>query len=141
MNLKYKKSSSTSEHLNKVKNIARRNECFNCRKKGHKAKQCKPQKKRKPHKKKEEGEEKSDNEETTTVIKELIIFSAEDQSSTSVMRQNSDWFIDSGATHHVTLRRGVFVTYHNGDFRAVKMRNKDISAVISGEGRPYDRID
>ena len=34
-----------------------------------------------------------------------------------------------GATHHATLRRNVFVIYHNEDFGAVNIRNKDISQI------------
>ena len=36
-----------------------------------------------------------------------------------------------GATHHATLRRNVFVKYHNEDFGVVKIGNKDISQIAS----------
>ena len=64
-------------------------------------------------------------------MKQLIVFSAEDQPCICVMSQDSDWLMDSGATHHATLKRDVFVRYHNRDFSEVKMRNKDVSQIVS----------
>jgi len=59
-------------------------------------------------------------------MEELVVFSIEDQSCICVMRHDSDWLVDSGATHHAIPRRDVFVTYHRRDFGEVKMRHKGI---------------
>ena len=64
-------------------------------------------------------------------MKELIVFSAEDQSCICVMRQFSDCLMDLEITPLASPRRNVFVTYHNEDFSAVKMGNKDISQIAS----------
>ena len=53
-------------------------------------------------------------------MKELVVFSAEDQSCIKM---------DLRATHHATLRRDMFVIYHNGDFCEVKMENKNVSHI------------
>jgi len=61
-------------------------------------------------------------------MEKLVVFSAEDhQSCIYVMRQDSVWLIDSGATHHAIPRRDVFMTYHSGNFSTMDMVNKDIT--------------
>ena len=38
--------------------------------------------------------------------------------------------MDLEATYHATPMKDVFVTYHNGDFSAAKMENKDVSQIV-----------
>ena len=47
------------------------------------------------------------------------------------MRQDSDCVNNSGATYHANTRGDVSVTYHIGDFGAVKMENKNVSEITS----------
>ena len=42
-------------------------------------------------------------------MKEMIVFSVENQSCICVMHHNSNWLVNSGATHHTTPWRDIFV--------------------------------
>ena len=54
-----------------------------------------------------------------------------DEGCVRLVTQDSNWVIDSSAPFQVTSHSDFFTSYINGDFGNVRMRNSDVSKIVS----------
>ncbi|KAF2318250.1 hypothetical protein GH714_003557 [Hevea brasiliensis] len=56
------------------------------------------------------------------------------RSQVSLEFNETTWLVDSGTSHHVTLKKEFFNSYASGDFGILRMGNGGLSQVIGIEG-------
>ena len=81
--------------------------------------------------KKEQNEMKKENKETNTIVVEGDIMIVTDDGCISLVTQDNNWVIDSGASFHVTSHSDFFTSYRTSDFGNVRMGNSGISKIVS----------
>ena len=80
--------------------------------------------------KREQNEMKKNEKETNTVAAEGNITIVCDEGCVSLVAQDSNWVIDSGASFHVTSHGDFFRSYTAGDFGNVRMGNNGTSKIV-----------
>ena len=80
--------------------------------------------------KREQNEIKKNEKETNTVAVEGNITIVCDEGCVSLVAQDINWVIDSGASFHVTSHGDFFRSYSAGDFGNVRMGNNDTSKIV-----------
>ena len=93
-------------------------ECNYCHKKGHIKKYCSKLKSR---------TEKDSNHKGTTSVDFLLVHEFE---FANLFDSSTSWVIDSGASFHITSRRGLFTSYTPGGFGSVKMAHEGVTKCI-----------
>lgn len=101
-------------------------ECHYCGEKGHMKRMCR---KWKQDKKKSKYQDDDDDGRTACVTGELLMV----QECRYVGDKGHDWYVDTGASCHVTSNLELFTTYKACNFGMLKMGNKGWSK-ISGMG-------
>ena len=112
---------SRSKSKSKYKNIT----CDYCHKNGHIMKYCYKHK-RDMRQQKREG----DNENRVAVVANDNLLVSCDANAINLVRDESSWFVDSGATSHVTPKKELFSSYTPGNFGTLKMGNNHEVEVI-----------
>ena len=80
--------------------------------------------------KREQNEMKKNEKEINTVAAEGNITIVCDEGYVSLVAQDSNWVIDSGASFHVTSHGDFFRSYIAGDFGNVRMGNNGTSKIV-----------
>ncbi|PHU21416.1 hypothetical protein BC332_06523 [Capsicum chinense] len=112
---------SRSKSRSKFKNVT----CDYCNKKGHIMKYCYKHK-RDIRRQKKEG----DNENRVVVVANDDLLVACGENAINLVRDESSWFVDSGATSHVTPKKELSSSYTPGNFGMLKMGNNDKVKVL-----------
>ena len=112
---------SRSKSKSKYKNIT----CDYCHKNGHIMKYCYKHK-RDMRQQKREG----DNENRVAVVANDDLLVSCDANAINLVRDESSWFVDSGATSHVTPKKELFSSYTPDNFGTLKMGNNHEVEVI-----------
>ncbi|KAF3652829.1 hypothetical protein FXO38_15906 [Capsicum annuum] len=107
---------SRSKSRSKFKNVT----CDYCNKKGHIMKYYYKHK-RYIRRQKKGG----DNENHVVVVANDDLLVACGENAINLVRDESSWFVDSGATSHVTPKKELFSSYTPDDFGMLKMGNND----------------
>ena len=100
--------------------------CHYCNKIGDIQRQCFLWKKE--SKGNQERKENNSDRVFTTTPDDLLIVGQE--STITIVSDESYWIIDSGASIHVTPRKEFFTSYTSGDFGVLKMGNDGVAKVI-----------
>ena len=98
---------SRSKSKSKYKNIT----CDYCHKNGHIMKYCYKHKRDMKQQKRE-----GDNENRVAVVANDDLLVSCDANAINLVRDESSWFVDSGATSHVTPKKELFSSYTRGNF-------------------------
>ena len=118
------RSHSRNPHGYRGRSKSRRDiKCFHCNRPGHMKKECR-------FWKREQNEMKKNEKETNTVAAEGNITIVCDEGCVSLVAQDSNWVIDSGASFHVTSHGDFFRSYTVGDFGNVRMGNSGTSKIV-----------
>jgi hypothetical protein len=122
-------SDGRSSQLGKMKDLSKI-KCFSCHKNGHYASQCLEKKK---------GNEKMQT--TTSIEMQLDEFAAKFEKDYSMISclstrtaARSAWFLDSGASRHMTEARELFSSLTEKDSKAHVELGNDVRYVVKGEG-------
>ena len=97
--------------------------CYHCIKVCHMRKECRIWKN-------EQNNLKKENKDTNAVVAEGDIVIVIGDSCVSLVTQDSNWVIDSGALFHVTSHSDFFTSYRTGDFGNVRMGNSGVSKIV-----------
>ena len=57
------------------------------------------------------------------IAKDVVVLSIEEQKCDHFANNDVEWVVDSAASHHVILKKGLFIMYKSGDFGTMKMGN------------------
>jgi hypothetical protein len=139
--------SSASTSLNKIAPIKQKGnkadkdmiKCFYCKKKGHKANECRKKKKDEEEKEKKEKKEKENSAQKsinahigTATIEEISDDDNDDLPISIYATVRSRWMVDSGATHHITPHRSDFIDWHPQDGTVSLREHAEIRQIGSG---------
>ncbi|KAF2318240.1 hypothetical protein GH714_003475 [Hevea brasiliensis] len=80
----------------------------------------------------ERNDKKKPNQFVATTTNDLTIIWDED--IVHLEFNETTWLVDSGTSHHVTLKKEFFNSYASGDFGILRMGNGGLSQVIGIEG-------
>ena len=117
-----RRSHSRNLHGYRGRSKSRRDiKCFHCNRPGHKKKECR-------FWKREQIEMKKNEKETNTIATEGNITIVCDEGCVSLIAQDSNWVIDSGASFHV--HGDFFRSYSASDFGNVRMGNNGTSKIV-----------
>ncbi|KAG8388967.1 hypothetical protein BUALT_Bualt02G0180300 [Buddleja alternifolia] len=101
--------------------------CHYCGGPNHYERDCR---KKKRDQKNGNNENKKDDKDTTAVATDGDVVIICDDACVSSSCQETDWFIDSGASYHITPHRDIFISYTSGNFGRVRMANHGVTEVI-----------
>ena len=64
------------------------------------------------------------------IAEDVVLLFVEEKKCEHVVNNDVEWVVDSEASHHVILTKGLFTTYKAEDFDTMKMCNSNYSKIV-----------
>lgn len=59
------------------------------------------------------------------IAEDVVVLSIEEQKCKHIANNDVEWVVDSAVSHHVIPKKGLFITYKEGDIDTRKMSNSN----------------
>jgi hypothetical protein len=103
--------------------------CYYCKKSGYMKNYCQKLKAKNNDFKRDQsrGRDSDDgNEHTAVIVFDEEVFITCDEDFINLTYHDSTWVINFVASFHVTSRRDLFISYKEGDYGVIRMRNNEV---------------